>query len=57
MKHRLTFTDEELAVLEERLEVVEPMKYDLHTYAVLRNLYGRICHFRLFQRPVKQAVK
>jgi len=56
MKHRLTFTDEELAVLEESLEVVEPAKYDLHTYAVLRNLYGRIYHLRLHQRPVTQKV-
>lgn len=45
-KHRMTFTDEEMAILEERLEIVEPMKYDLHTYAVLRNLYGRIVHLR-----------
>jgi|GEM_PF-4216437 len=47
MTHRLTFTDEELAVLEERLAYVELIKYDLHAYALLRNLYGRITHLRL----------
>jgi len=57
MKHRLTFTDEDLAILEERLEVVEPMKYDLHTFALLKNLYGRICRLRLHQRPVRQKPK
>lgn len=57
MKHRLTFTTEELGVLEERLEVVEPMKYDLHTYTLLRNLYGRIGHILLNVRPARAITK
>lgn len=46
-KYRLTLTDEELRALEERLAVVNPNEYDLHTLDTLRNLYGRIFHIRL----------
>ncbi|HUV52781.1 MAG TPA: hypothetical protein VMW64_06880 [Dehalococcoidia bacterium] len=46
-KHRLSFTDEELRVLEERLAVVNPNLYTLQDFATLRNLYGRITHIMI----------
>lgn len=42
MKHRLTLTVEELAILEERLAYVKPVDYDLRSFALLRGLYGRV---------------
>ena len=54
MKHRLTFTDEEIKVMADRLEYVKPMDYDLHTYAILRNLYGRFSSILLHLKPAKE---
>lgn len=50
MKHKLTLSDEELDVLEERLTYVKPVDYTLENYALLRGLYGRIVHLR-YRRP------
>ncbi len=46
-KHRLVLTNEELMLLEKRIERVNPNEYSLHDYSILRNLYGRIVHIRL----------
>lgn len=40
-KHTLRFTTEELIALRDRLVPISAMEYDLHTYAILRDLYGR----------------
>ena len=47
-KHQVTLTDEELKALSDRLVPIAPIDYDLQTYAILRNLYGRFQ--RLLQR-------
>lgn len=43
-RHRLSLTVEELVALRDRLVPISPTAYDRHTYAILRNLYGRIEH-------------
>lgn len=53
MVHRLTFTPRELALLEDRLAVINPNDYDLDDYSLLRALYGRIIHLRLVGRSRK----
>lgn len=40
-KHTLTFTEEEIKALMDRLVPISPVEYDLQTYSCLRNLYGR----------------
>jgi len=42
--HRVTLTDEELQALADRLVPIRPIDYDLPTYAILRDLYGRFTH-------------
>ncbi len=41
MKHRVTLTDEELEALCLRLVPLTPAEFDLKTFALLRELYGR----------------
>ena len=41
-KYRLSLTVEELIALRDRLVPIVPIDYDLHTYAILRDLHGRI---------------
>jgi len=53
VKHRITLSDEEIAIIETRIEKVTPVDYDLHTYALLRNLYGRFLALRT-QAKVKE---
>lgn len=43
-KYRLTLTAEELVALRDRLVPITPTAYDLHTYGLLRGLYGRLDH-------------
>lgn len=40
-KHRVILSDEELKALSDRLVPIRPMDYDLRTFAILRDLYGR----------------
>ena len=42
-KHRVTLSDDELVALRDRLVPIAPADYDLHTYSILRDLYGRFC--------------
>ncbi|MBA7569802.1 hypothetical protein ES708_11543 [subsurface metagenome] len=49
-KHRITLTEEELEALRDRLVPVSPLDYDLHTYAILRDLYGRFDHILLMSK-------
>lgn len=44
VKYRYAFTIEELRVMRDRLIPVSPMDYDLKTYAIIRDLYGRFAH-------------
>lgn len=53
MKHRLTFTTEELQALEGRLVPLNPSEFDLHTFALLRGIYGRIISVQLRNYPQK----
>lgn len=41
IKHKVTLTNKELEALQGRLIPIAPTDYDLETYAILRNLYGR----------------
>ena len=47
IKHRLTLSGEEIALLRDRLVPIAPIDYDLHSYAKLRGLYGRFDHYCL----------
>lgn len=40
-KHAIMLTEEELRALADRLVPIRPLDYDTHTFAILRNLYGR----------------
>jgi len=43
-KHRITLTEEEIEALADRLVPISPGDYQLHEYAILRDLYGRFTH-------------
>jgi len=51
-KYRLSFTEEELQVLADRLEVVSPSQYSLRTYTILRDLYGRFTSILIRLMPI-----
>ena len=46
-KHTIRLTDKEVAALKDRLVPICPADYDLETYAILRDLYGRLEHLEL----------
>lgn len=54
-KHNLSLTIEELTILRDRLVPISPMDYDLHAYAILRDLYGRIEHIILRSETGRRA--
>ncbi|MBA7573985.1 hypothetical protein ES708_15786 [subsurface metagenome] len=47
IKHRMTLTGEEIALLRDRLVPIAPIDYDLNSFSILRNLYGRLDHYCL----------
>lgn len=48
--HTLRLSDEEIEALKNRLVPIAPIDYDLETYALLRELYGRLEHIQLNPR-------
>jgi len=56
-KHQVTLSDEELKALSDRLVPISPIDYDLKTYAILRNLYGRFEHILLAGEIKTQKVE
>ncbi len=51
---RVTLTLEELAMLISRIETVVPIDYDLHSFALLRNLYGRFLSLQMKRDPERR---
>ena len=45
--YRLSLSLEELEALANRLVPISPSEYDLHSFSLLRDLYGRITHLIL----------
>ena len=54
MKHRITLTTEEITALRDRLVPISAYDYDLHTFAILRNLYGRLDHILIFEPKTEE---
>lgn len=48
--YHLTLTIEEVRALKTRLIPISPAEYDIETYALLRNLYGRLDHFDIHHK-------
>jgi len=58
-KITLRLTPEEAIALRDRLVPISPLKYDLSTYAILRDLYGRIDRIimRIYYSDYTRSVK
>ena len=51
-KYRLNLTLDEVKALRDRLVPIEPYKYNQKTYAILRDLYGRLDHIAIMAAPI-----
>ena len=51
IKHRITLTGEEVALLRDRLVPISPLDYDLRSFSLLRNLYGRLDRITVLSQP------
>ncbi|MBA7699850.1 hypothetical protein ES703_108553 [subsurface metagenome] len=49
--HRVALSDDELKALLGRLVPITPVDYDIKTFAILRNLYGRFERLLLKSSP------